>query len=401
MYLTEYRLTNFRNYARLEAHFDRGLIVLYGQNAQGKTNFLESIAFLSTARSVHARRDAQLVHFDAAEDGLPFASLEAVVQRRDGAHRARMIVNLSDVEQQRTQKTIFWDEQRLTILDYIGEITTVLFLPQDMSLIASSPAVRRRYLNLTICQIDRDYCRDLAKYAEVLQQRNATLRMLQERGGDPDVVALWDDQLVRHGAYVIVRRQQIIAQLDEIAARMHADLTGGRERLHMQYMPRLELGPRNAHQLSLGFTPEMWGVQGSLLSLDDVETRFREELTAVRVHELERGMTLIGPHRDDVRFLVNGVDMTDFGSRGQQRTAALALKLAEVALLRDKKGEAPILLLDDVMSELDHERRRLLSHLLLDDTQVFMTTTDPNQLAPDVRANARLIRVEQGRFIEE
>lgn len=398
MYLTELRLINFRNYARLEESFAPELVVLHGENAQGKTNFLEAIAYLATAKSVHARYDRQLIHFDAADEGLPFAHVEARVKRKDGTQRVRIVLSLDDNGSRRTQKSIFLNEQRKKVLDYVGEINVVQFLPEDISLIASSPGVRRRYLDDTICQIDRDYCRDLSKYNQALRQRNATLRELQERGGDPEIVELWDDALVQHGAYIIMRRQQVLAWLDELVTRVHAELTGGRERLRIQYLPQLELGHLNAHQLSLGHEPAAWGVLDMPLSLADVEERFRQRLVDVRQYELERGVTTIGPHRDDVRFLVSSMDLTEYGSRGQQRTATLALKLSEVSLIADKKEEPPILLLDDVMSELDERRRVFLSGVLQDHPQVFLTTTDPAQLAPELRDAARLIRVEQGRF---
>lgn len=401
MYLTELRLINFRNYARLDEQFDPGLMLLHGENAQGKTNFLEAIAFLATVKSARARYDRQLIHFDAAEEGLPFAHIEARVRRQDGEQRVRIVLSMDDNGSRRTQKNIFLNEARQTIIDYVGEINVVQFLPEDISLIASSPGVRRRYLDDTICQIDRDYARDLSTYNETLRQRNATLKELQERGGDASMLDLYDEPLVQNGAYIIMRRQQVLSLLDELVTRIHADLTGGRERLRIQYLPELELGYMNSHQLSLGHDPSTWGVLDMPLSLNEVEERFQEQLHEKRSYELERGVTTIGPHRDDVRFLVNSVDLTDFGSRGQQRTATLALKLGEVALITEKKSEPPILLLDDVMSELDDSRREFLGGVLHDHEQVFLTTTDPDQLAPELREASRTIRIIGGRFFEE
>ncbi len=401
MYLTELQLVNFRNYARLEERFTPGLTVLYGANAQGKTNFLEAVAFLATARSPHTHADRELIHFDAVADELPFAHLEGRVQRADGLHHVRVSVTLNGQQRSRTQKVVFLDGRRTPVLEYIGEVALVQFLPEDISLIASSPSKRRQYLDITICQIDRQYCYDLASYTQALRQRNAALRAVVEQGYDPEAAWAWDDPLVKHGSYLILRRQQMVAQLDEHITRIHAELTGEQERLRLHYLPCLELGHLAAHQLSLGWQPAAWGLAEAPLSFDDVEARFEEQLVKARSEELRRGMTLIGPHRDDLRFLVNGVDLTRFGSRGQQRTATLSLKLAEVALMTAKKQEAPILLLDDILSELDENRRTYLSRILRDQAQVFLTTTDLAQLSPQLRAEARLIRVESGRFLEE
>ncbi|MDQ7030072.1 MAG: AAA family ATPase [Ardenticatenia bacterium] len=192
MHLVELRLMNFRNYARLEAQFSPGLIVLHGANAQGKTNFLEAVAYLATARSSHALAERELVHFGAREEGLPFAHVEGRVQRADGLHHVRITVALDEEGKGRTQKNITFDGQRTSLLEYIGEIAVVQFLPEDIGLIVSSPRVRRRYLDVTICQIDRQYCHDLARYAEAVRQRNAALRALQEQGGDPEVAWMWD-----------------------------------------------------------------------------------------------------------------------------------------------------------------------------------------------------------------
>ncbi len=403
MYLTELRLINFRNYARLEAHFTPGLTVLYGDNAQGKTNFLEAIAYLATGRSPHTHSDRELIHLHAVNTGLSFAHVEGRVQRSDGLHHVRISVALNNNKQpSRVQKVVAFDGQRMPILEYIGEVAVVQFLPEDISLIASSPSKRRQYLDMTICQIDRQYCYDLTNYTQALRQRNAALRAVLEQGYDPEAAWAWDDPLVRHGSYLILRRQQVVAQLDEHVARVHAELTGRREKLHLHYLPCLELKHLAAYQLPLGGLPVTWGMAEVPLSFDEVETRFAEQLHKVRAEELRRGMTLIGPHRDDLRFVVDGdVDLTRFGSRGQQRTATLSLKLAEVVLIAAKKQDVPILLLDDILSELDETRRSYLSRLLRDQTQVFLTTTDPDQLAPQLRAEARLIRVEDGRFLEE
>lgn len=400
MYLSSLRLTNFRNYARLEEHFEPGAVILFGQNAQGKTNLLESIYYLATARSSQARTERQLIHFDAAD--FPYSRVEARVVRADGPQKIAITVGVENTNGSvgPLVKHVELNDRPRKVLDFIGEINVVLFLPEDIDLIASSPSVRRRYLDATICQIDNRYCKDLAEYTRLLAQRNAQLRLLNERGARDDggLLDVWDEQLIKPGAYIILRRQQVISRLDEMAIELHPRLTGGRERLRLVYLPRLELGHLAAHQLSMSLGGDLLGVAPEHLTLTEVNNRFAAQLQAIRREELARGVTLLGPHRDDVRFLVENVDMTDFGSRGQQRSAALTLKLSEVALMREKKKDAPILLLDDLMSELDESRRAFMTELLVDYPQVFLTTTDLDQFPADFLARARLLRVEQGRL---
>lgn len=400
MYLESLRLINFRNYVRLDSQFAPGIIILHGDNAQGKTSFLEAVYYLSTATASHARHDRQLVHFDAADDLLSYAQLDATVHRNDGPQRATLTLA---VQNNRSQKRIEWNGVAQRIYDYVGQINVVLFLPEDIDLIASGPNLRRRYLDSTISQIDSSYYRVLGEYDEVLTQRNAHLRALSEQGVRPKeaeaLLEIWDDRLVEPGAFLTLRRQQVLARLDELANTIHGRLTNYREHLRLAYLPRIDLGHHASHQLSLDMGSGLLR-EGGILTLGEVMQRFRATLKRRRRDELARGMTLVGPHRDDVRFLVDGVDMTDYGSRGQQRTAALTLKLSEVAYIEEKRGDSPILLLDDVMSELDDHRRRDMATLLAQYEQVFLTTADLNNITPVLQAAARLIHVEQGNHRE-
>jgi DNA replication and repair protein RecF len=395
MVLESLRLINFRNYVRLDASFERGMTILFGQNAQGKTNFLEAVYYISNASASHARNDRQLIHFDANEDMIPFARIEATVRRKDGPQQAALTIGLQGG---RLQKRSELNGVVKRVGDYVGEINVVLFLPEDIDLIATGPNLRRRYLDTTISQVDPNYYRTIAEYEEVLAQRNAQLKALGERGvrDAGDSLFFWNEKLVEAGAYIVLRRQQVLSRLDELAGRIHPELTGYKEFLRLVYLPRLDLGYHASHQLSLDVDSNLLR-EGTLLTLQEVERRFYDSLRAAQSEELARGMTLVGPHRDDIRFLVNDVDMTDYGSRGQQRTSALTLKLSEVALITEKRGDPPVLLLDDVMSELDEARRAYMTEMLLTHPQVFLTTTDLDVFTPDFLAHARLIRVEQGR----
>jgi DNA replication and repair protein RecF len=395
MVLESLRLINFRNYVRLDASFEPGMTILFGQNAQGKTNFLEAVYYISNASASHARNDRQLIHFDANEDMIPFARIEATVRRKDGPQQAALTIGLQGG---RLQKRSELNGVVKRVGDYVGEINVVLFLPEDIDLIATGPNLRRRYLDTTISQVDPNYYRTIAEYEEVLGQRNAQLKALGERGvrDAGDSLFFWNEKLVEAGAYIVLRRQQVLSRLDELAGRIHPELTGYKEFLRLVYLPRLDLGYHASHQLSLDVDSNLLR-EGTLLTLQEVERRFYDSLRAAQTEELARGMTLVGPHRDDIRFLVNDVDMTDYGSRGQQRTSALTLKLSEVALITEKRGDPPVLLLDDVMSELDEARRAYMTEMLLNHPQVFLTTTDLDVFTADFLARAHLIRVEQGR----
>ncbi len=396
MYLKSLRLINFRNYVRLDGSYKPGILVLHGANAQGKTNFLEAINYLSTANSSHARNDRQLIHFDTSDDLMPFARLDATVERADGIQQVALTIG---IKKGRLHKRIELNGIKKKVQEYVGEINVVLFLPEDIDLIASGPSLRRRYLNKIISQIDQSYYRTLLEYEDVLAQRNAHLKILAQRGIRThldDHLAFWDDKIVEAGAYITLRRQQTVARLDEIAGRLHSELTGYSEFLRFSYQPRLDLGYYAAHQLSLDLSSNLIR-EGSVLTLPEVERRFRQALHNVRKEELARGVTVIGPHRDDIRFLVNDVDMTLYGSRGQQRTSALTLRLSEMALIKEKRNDAPLLLLDDVMSELDGHRRQYMLNLLKHYPQVFMTTTDLTQFPVAFLTKTDILEVKQGR----
>jgi DNA replication and repair protein RecF len=380
MRLTHLTLHNFRNYVRLDFDVPSGVTVLLGDNAQGKTNLLEAIYYLATTRSPHAGADSELVNWLAAEqEPLPYTRLVGRMVR--GASESTIEITLT---QQANSETRYRKQIRLNgvakrAMDVLGQLNVVLFLPEDITLVSGSPSLRRRYLDATLCQIQPDYCRMLSRYNQVVTQRNALLRDLRERGGDPGQLAFWDERLVEHGAYLASHRWEALLALDQLAHGVHGKLTDGGEQLHLRYVPSVETdGPAGT---------------------DTVGAAFRAQLRALRQREIASGMTLVGPHRDEVRFVVNDVDAGIYGSRGQQRTAALALKLAEVDLMRRETGQQPVLLLDDVLSELDEHRRRFLVHALEDGVeQVIITTTDVRILPEQFLQRCRLWQVQMGRL---
>ncbi|MDQ3855047.1 MAG: DNA replication and repair protein RecF, partial [Chloroflexota bacterium] len=266
------------------------------------------------------------------------------------------------------RKRIRVNDRPRRAIDVIGQVNVVMFGPQDLDLVIGSPNLRRRYLDIMISQIDQHYVRTLQTYGKVLLQRNSLLRTMSERGrrwGVDEIseqLDFWDDELVRQGSYLLRRRLETIAELGELANRIHARLAGTPDRLELLYDSSIADAVQAVESV-----PEE----------TELAERFRKRLGALRADELRRAVSLAGPHRDDIRFTVGGVDMRTYGSRGQQRSVILAVKLAEVELMHQATGETPLLLLDDVVSELDPERRRyLLQGVLERRQQVLVTATD-------------------------
>jgi DNA replication and repair protein RecF len=398
MYLTRLSLVNFRNYARLSLDMPRRVMVLQGANAQGKTNILEAIYYLTAAKSPFATGDTQLVNWLAEQDDLPHARVEAELIRGNALTRIEIILTRDERNHDRYRKHIRINGVDKRVMDLIGVANIVLFVPQDISLVDGSPSGRRRYLDATLCQIDPHYCRALAQYGRVLEQRNGLLRQLRDRGGPPDQLRFWDDRLIEHGAQIIAHRQRAVLDLEVLAQPIHRDLSGGRERLRLRYSPSFDpQHPQEDDQqlrLGLDLPPPVSTPQDP----EAIQEAFHMRLRSALSEEIARGITLSGPHRDDLLFLNGQIDLRTYGSRGQQRTAVLATKLAEVELMARVTGEQPILLLDEVMSELDADRRQYLCRQITRAEQSLVTTTDLDTLAPGVLELAALYCVTEGRL---
>lgn len=399
MYINHLSLTNFRNYNRLLLDLPPGPILLRGDNANGKTNLLEAIYFLSTTRSVHARSDQQLINWLVLrQETMPFARVEANVKtERDSFKIAVTVVR----DGTGFHKDVRINGAKKRAMDVIGKLTTVMFLPEDIELVTGSPSIRRRYLDSALCQINPDYCEALSRYNKVLAQRNALLKDLFQRNGNPDQLLYWDEQLAHDGARLVVDRHNAILELDAVARQRHRDVSGGQEGLRLYYAPSFDpyRRPQPNYQLPL-LMEELAPYTTAAPPVKEVRETFLAHLLEARLEEVNRGVTLVGPHRDDFHFLVDGIDMHLYGSRGQQRTAALSLKLAEVALMKQSTGEMPLLLLDDVMSELDAHRRQQIINIVDQAGQALITTTDWEDFPPDFRERARLLSVSMGRLEE-
>jgi DNA replication and repair protein RecF len=401
MYLKHLSLTNFRKFARLDVGLPRGVVLLVGPNAQGKTSVLEAVYFLAAFTSFQTHADRQAVNFhEAKANPLTVTRLVAEYQRGRGRHRLelRLILEPTGVlNARRLRKEILLDGVKKSVNEVIGHFNAVIIVPQMSQIIEGAPEDRRRYLNLALAQSTPAYARIVGEYNQALTQRNALLRLLGERGGSGDQLDVWDETLARLGAQIILWRIEAIQQIERLASRVHHELTRGTEALRLSYEPAFDPLPRPNGQLGLKMDTV---VDRSRLELNNIRDGFLAGLRALRAEEIARGVTTIGPHRDELRFLADDIDLGSYGSRGQIRTTLLSLKLAEVHWMKDRTGEWPVILLDEVMAELDLYRRADLLKFVGDSEQVLFTTTDVRLFPQDFVQAAEVLRVEDGKVGE-
>ena len=386
MWIRQLTLTNYRNYRRQELTFGQGPSLLLGDNAQGKSNLLEAIFLLATTRAQRAQTDGELISWDALSEPQPVARVTAEIVRDDGPLQLEVIVV---GRQQGPDATRLAASKRLRVngvarrqIDMVGQLTAVLFSTEDLNLIGGPPAERRRYLDVTLSQLDTAYLRALQRYGKVISQRNALLRRIQEGEGKPDELTFWDEELARDGAILIGRRAVAVAAQAEHAQEAHRRLSGGEE-LAIAYRPRLE-----------GWD----GPQAAAAEEEAIEAALRDAFAAGRQRDIGAGITLSGPHRDDLTFTLDGVSAASFASRGQLRTAALSLRLAEARYLADQRGDLPVVLLDDVLSELDESRRNAVLESLGEWDQLLITSTDGEHFSEGLPASLAVFRVAAGRI---
>jgi len=401
MRVTHLSLSNFRNYGRLELDFPAGPTLLHGDNAQGKTNLLEALYYLATSRSPHADNDQQLINWHALDPEAPVIVGRLVAQVATDRGERQVEVRLIK-EQGRNQNNFkrqaLVNRRKVRLMDLLGNLRVVLFLPEDVQIITGSPSKRRRYLDITLCQVDRAYCRALSAYNKVLEERNALLRRIAELGRGMDLLPVYTEKLVAKGSLIFAMRAGFVAALSREAGRLHyEELTNGRETLRMVYLPRLANGktPRPTTD-ALNEATELGEWLQKQSGHEAISDRFNQILEQTKNAEIGSGMTLIGPHRDDWIFQVNNRDLSAFGSRGQQRSAILALKLAEIHWITAETGDNPILLLDEVVAELDEERRALLLNVVKDSSQAILTATDPTMFSRAFLGKATSMTVNAG-----
>jgi len=398
MYLKHLSLTNFRKFTRLDLDPPKGVVLLTGDNAQGKTTILEAVYFLAAFTSFQTHADRQIVNLDEAKKGsLTVTRLVADYQRGRSRHRIEVRLILEPVgvlNGQRLRKEILLDGVKRSANEIVGQFNAVIFVPQMSQIIEGSPEERRRYLNLALAQSVQAYARVLSEYNQALTQRNALLKALNENGGSRDQLEVWDDALSRFGSQIILWRIEAVQRIEHLASRVHHELTHGTEILRLAYEPAYDPLPKPGGQLDLKIDT---AVDRSGFDLDEIQNGFRERLIELRSEEIARGVTTIGPHRDELRFLANDIDLGNYGSRGQIRTALLSLKLAEVNWMQERTGEWPVILLDEVMAELDVQRRADLLKYVGESEQVLFTTTDLNLFAPGFVEKSEVWKVGSGR----
>ena len=395
MHLKHLSLTNFRSLSRLDVELPQRAVLLIGSNAQGKTSVLEAVYFLAAFTSFQTHVDRQIVNFHEAKNPLAVTRLVADYQRGKTKHRleARLILEPTGVNGQRLRKEILLDGVKRHTNDVIGHFNAVIFVPQMSQIIEGGPDERRRYLNLALAQAVPAYARALSEYNQALTQRNALLKALNERGGNNDQLQVWDEALVKFGAQIILWRIQAVQEIERFASRVHHELTRGTEILRLAYEPAFDPLPKPNGQLGLKLDTV---IDRSSLELNEIQEGFLARLKQVRSEEVARGVTTIGPHRDDLRFIINKADVSNYGSRGQLRTTLLALKLAEVEWMKARTGEWPVILLDEVMAELDVNRRADLLKYVDKDQQVLFTTTDLNFFTPEFLEGSDIWDVKDG-----
>lgn len=403
MYLDHLSITNFRNYRRLELSLPSGPTLLYGANAQGKTNLLEAIYYLATTRSHHADQDSQLLNWDndPGDGPLVVGRLVGHVVRDDGERLLEMrLIQERQGAQVSFRREALVNRRKMRLMDLLGNLRVVLFLPQDVQMVGGPPVDRRRYMDITLCQTDPEYCRSLSRYNKVLEQRNAVLRRIVEEGRGHDVLPVYTETLAELGGYLFARRASFLAALAREARNIHFEaLTEGLETLRLRYLPRL-YNSEYVNGGSAEAAQEEWAIWLETADTATSVERFREALESARNHDIARGRTTVGPQRDDWTFLVNGRDLGSYGSRGQQRTAVLALKMAESNWMRAETGDTPVLLLDEVVAELDERRRALILAYVLDGGQAILTATDPGMFTPAFLREAHTLHITGGQVEE-
>ena len=353
-------LKDFRNYEDLSMTFHPGINILYGDNAQGKTNILEALYLCCTTKSHKGSKDKEMIkigqtsahiRIKAEKDGIEH-TIDMHLKKK---HSKGIAINGIPIKKSS---------------ELVGLVQVVFFSPEDLNIIKNGPGERRRFIDMELCQLDKIYLYDLGKYNRIIEQRNNLLKQISFNRDLLDTLSIWDMQLLEYGKRIIRRRKVFIAQLNEIIYEIHKKLSGGREELFLEYEPSV------------------------------TEEEFENKLKSSVERDIALKMTTSGPHRDDVRFLIQDIDIRKFGSQGQQRTAALSMKLAEIEILRKEKKTEPILLLDDVLSELDRKRQNYLLESIKH-IQTIITCTGLEEFVNNHFNINKIYKVINGTVFEE
>ena len=360
MYIKELKLKNFRNYKDLAIYFDRRVNLITGQNAQGKTNLIESLYMSSMGRSFRTSHDSEMIMF-----GEQSAYIKVVCEKEFTDTKVEIL--LSDIPRKAIKKDGVSIRKTADLLE---NIIIVIFSPDDLKIVKDEPEKRRKFIDRELSQIKPAYFDAFVRYRRALSERNSYLKNddIQE-----SMLEIWDDGLIRYGALLMKYRSEFIEDLSRIAGNIHSRITNGKENLGLRYVPNITFAG----------------------DINTQEEFIERELVAARDRDIRNRTTTVGPQKDDISFLIDNINVRNFGSQGQQRTSALSLKLAELEIIKQETGENAILLLDDVMSELDEERREYLIRAL-SENQIFITTTDIDDSLMRAYPDAKIIKIEHG-----
>lgn len=360
MILKSVALNHFRNYSDLSLEFDKGTNILYGDNAQGKTNVLESVYVSGTTRSHKGSKDRELIQFGEEE-----AHIRTVVEKKEKIYQIDMHIKKS-----RSKGIAINKIPIKRAAELFGILNIVFFSPEDLNIIKNGPSERRRFLDVELCQLDKIYLFHLTNYNRILNQRNKLLKDINFRPELKDTLPVWDMQLIDYGKKIIASRKKFVNRLNEIVYGIHKKISGDREELLLRYEPDAE------------------------------EEKLEEELMKNQERDLKLGMTSVGPHRDDMCFLIRDIDIRRFGSQGQQRSCALSLKLSEIELVKESIQETPVLILDDVLSELDSSRQNFLLNSI-HDIQTIITCTGLDEFVKNRFEINKVFKVVNGTVTAE
>jgi len=366
MYIEQLKLKNYRNYDELELAFDNKINVIIGENAQGKTNLMEAIYLLALTKSHRTSREKELIQWDEK-----YAKIEGRIMKRNRNIPLEVIFSTKG----KKAKLNRIEQKRLS--DYIGTLNIVMFAPEDLTLVKGSPQIRRRFIDMELGQIQPKYVFHLAQYQKILKQRNHLLKQMQYKKTQEDVMLqVLTDQLIVHAAEILERRFIFLKLLKKWAGPIHHGISRKLEELNITYSPTIEVLEDEKKE--------------------KIETIYQNKFVEIKEREIERGTTLVGPHRDDLIFYVNDKNVQTYGSQGQQRTTALSVKLAEIELIYNEIGEYPVLLLDDVLSELDDFRQSHLLNTIQGKVQTFVSTTSVDGIHHKTLENADIFQVHAG-----
>lgn len=375
MILKEIKLENFTNYESFKCALSEGVNIFIGDNGQGKSNLLDSIYYVACEHSARNHKDRDMILW-----GRDYFKISASFLNKFGLNEVEITYNKKKKE---GKKTLLLNQYKIEkAKDYVGYFNAVFFSPEDLYIVKGDPNLRRKYLDDELVQTDNQYFMYLYQYKKVLDQRNALLKEAYRRRSLLDSMAVWEEQLSKYGTFLLKCRLEMVHHLKNVAGDIHSFLTDGEETLDVSYESKLPVSLLESGQLA------------------SFQSLYFNQLKENRITDLERGYTQLGPHRDDLGLLINGMSAKKFGSQGQQRTAALSLKIAEVELINNKKGEYPILLLDDVLSELDKKRKNKLFMRLEKGIQTVITSTDLNDIEPSISNKGKVFTIEKGNFKE-